>query len=170
MPLRFRRIDLVRDRDFLLEMHCLSNYESETAWARGAAFGQYRAEWLATPQPEQYLSALAESLRDERTVAEVCEVAGAAAGYLWVTFTDVPVYGHVIAEVSDIALAPEHQRRGFGQRLLERAEGAARRRGATLLRSETGAENAASQRLHEKSGFRVYRLRFEKALAAPGGE
>ena len=170
MRLRYRPIDLARDRGFLLELHCLSNYESEAEWARGVPFEQYRTEWLATPQPEQYLSALARSLEVERTLAEVCESGGAAVGYLWVTFADVPEYGQVIAEVSDIALAPEHQRRGLGQRMLAHAEAEARRRGATLLRSETGAANVGSQRLHAKRGFRVYRLGFEKVLGERPGE
>jgi GNAT superfamily N-acetyltransferase len=170
MRLRYRRIELARDRGFLLEMHCLSNYESESEWARRAPFEQYRAEWLATSQPGQYVAALERSLGDERTLAEVCEVAGVAVGYLWVTFADVPEYGQVIAEVSDIALAPEHQRQGLGRRMLAHAEDAARRRGATLLRSETGAANVASQRLHAKSGFRVYRMGFEKVLGETPGE
>jgi GNAT superfamily N-acetyltransferase len=160
-----RPIDIARDRIVLLELHCLANYESETLWARNLSYEDYRSQWLATSQPDQFLTSLEGSLRDPRALAEVWEVEGKTAAFLWVRFTDVPDYNLVIAEIDEIAVLPEYQGQGVGKQLLEYAEIVAHQRGANVLRSETGIDNAASQRLHEKGGFSVYQVRFEKVLS-----
>jgi ribosomal protein S18 acetylase RimI-like enzyme len=167
---RFRAIDVDRDRGILLELHCRINYASDTPWARAQPYERYREKWLTTSQPESYLAHLAETLKDERTIAEMWEdEAGAVTGYLWVTFTDMADYEITVAEVMDIAVVPEYQQRGIGLEMLKHAEEVAHARGARLLRSDTGVENVASQRLHEKTGFKPYRIQYEKALDQ-GGE
>jgi ribosomal protein S18 acetylase RimI-like enzyme len=172
--MRHRRIDVERDRASLLELHCCINYESETPYARRMPYAQYRETWLGTSQPDSYLSHLVESLQDPRTIAEVVEEDGAIVGYLWVTFTDLEDYGLTIAEVMDIAVTPDYQCQGVASELLRRAEVQARRAGATLLRSDTGVENVASQRLHDKLEFRPYRIHYEKvlryAVPSPAGD
>ncbi len=160
----YRRIDIVRDKDTLLEFHCRINYASETPYARRMPYERYRARWLSTSQPEGFLSHLAETMQDERTLAEFLEEHDVVVGYLWLTFHDLLDYDLIIAEVMDLAVAPAYQRRGIGLELLRRAEEVARRQGATLLRSDTGSENVASQRLHEKLEFRLYKLHYEKVL------
>lgn len=162
--LEYRDVHAERDRDTLLTFHCRINYESETPYARRMTYEQYRETWLRTPQPESFLSDLADSMQHERTLAQIVEDNGEVAGYLWVTFTDVPGYDVTIAEIMDLIVAPEHRRRGIGQRMMTTIEKEARKRGATLLRSDTGIENVASQRLHEKVGFRPYRIHYEKVL------
>ncbi len=159
-----RRIDIGKDRDILLEFHCRINYDSETPYARDVAYERYRDRWLHTSQPDAFLSHLAETMQDERTIAEILEDDGVAVGYLWVTFHDVPDYGLTIGEVMDIAVAPEYQRQGIGRQMLRRAEVVARKHGSTLLRSDTGIENVASQRLHESLDFQPHRLSYEKVL------
>jgi ribosomal protein S18 acetylase RimI-like enzyme len=165
--MEYRRIDIVRDRDILLELHCLINYASETPYARRMPYEQYQAKWLSTSQPERFLSHLAETMQDERTLAEFLEEAGVVVGYLWLTFHDLLDYGITIAEVMDLGVAPEYQRQGIGLELLRHAEEVARQQGATLLRSDTGAENVASQGLHEKLEFGLYKLHYEKVLRPP---
>ncbi len=160
----YRVIDPEQDRDLLLEFHCRINYESETPYARSIPYETYRAQWLSTSQPATFLAHLSESKQDERTVAEFLEEDGVAVGYLWTVFYDLPDYDLIIAEVMDIGVAPDHQRRGLGRKLLQHAEDMARREGATLLRSDTGIENVASQQLHEKLEFRPYRICYEKVL------
>lgn len=167
--LRYRRIDINKDRDVLLEFHCRVNYESETSYARSMSYEKYQKKWLSTSQPEEYLSHLAETMEDDRTIAEIWEDDGAVVGYLWATFVDVQGYDVTIAEVMDIAVAPDYQRRGIGTRMLrhveEIAREMARERGAILLRSDTGIENTASQKLHERFGFKPYRIHYEKVLS-----
>jgi len=101
---------------------------------------------------------------DERTIAEIWEEDGRIVGYLWVTFSDIPDYDLTIAEVMDIAVADEYRRRGVGRVMLHHAEDIARKHGAALLRSDTGIENVASQKLHEKMGYNPYRIGYEKIL------
>ena len=55
-------------------------------------------------------------------------------------------------------------RRGIGTQMLERAVSVARSHRADLLRSETGIANLASQGIHEKYGFSVYHMQYEKLL------
>jgi GNAT superfamily N-acetyltransferase len=47
----------------------------------------------------------------------------------------------------DIAVALDYQRKGIGIMMLRHIEELAKERGATLLRSDTGIENMASQKL-----------------------
>lgn len=160
-----RPADVERDRAALLELHCMVNYESESPRAREVSFADYRAKWLSTPQPAEFISALEESLGDVgAAVAEVWEAEAEVAGFLWVRFARASGYDLLIAEVAEVAVAPAHRRRGLGRRMLERAERLARERGAGVLRSETSVENVASRGLHESCGFGVYRLLFEKWL------
>lgn len=160
----YRDIDVKRDRAFLLSFHCRINYESETPYARRMGYEKYQEKWLSTPQPERYLSDLTESVKDERTIAELVMVDGEIAGYLWVTFREVPGYEVIIAEIMDIAVSPAYQRRGVGQQIMRRIENKARQAGATLLRSDTGVENTASQNLHRDMDFRTYKIHYEKVL------
>jgi len=161
---RFRRININEDRDFLLEFHCRINFESETPYARKLPYEEYREKWLSTSQPESFLSDLAKKMKENRTIAEILEIDSVKVGYLWVTFTDVQDYGMTIAGIMDIAVARDYQRRGIGTTMLRHVEELAKEQGATLLRSDTGIENLASQKLHESCGFRPYRIHYEKVL------
>lgn len=148
----------------MLEFHCRINYESETPFARRMHYEQYRTKWLNSSQPQEYLSRLATSMMDNRTVAEMLVHGRNVAGYVWVSFEDVPDYGITIAEIMDIAVDSHYQRQGVGLKIMRHVETKAKERGATLLRSDTGIENVASQRLHEKVGFKPYRIHYEKIL------
>ncbi len=63
----------------------------------------------------------------------------------------------------DIAVAFEYQRHGMGLKMLHRVEELTRRKAqpAALRRRN---ENLASQRLHEKAGFKPCRIHYEKVL------
>jgi ribosomal protein S18 acetylase RimI-like enzyme len=162
--LRFRRIDINKDRDFLLEFHCRINYESETPYMRKSSYEKYRNKWLRTSQPESFLSDLEKTMEENRTIAEILEDDKGKVGYLWVTLTDIQDYSMTVAGIMDIAVAPDYQREGIGTMMLEHIEELAKEKGAALIRSDTGIENIASQRLHEKFGFKPYRIHYEKAL------
>ena len=162
--LHYRIIDFNNDRDILLELHCRINYESETPYARKVSYEQYKEKWLSTSQAESYLFHLTKTMKDKRTIAEILEDDGIVVGYLWVTLTDIEGYDITIAEVMDIAVVPNYRRRGIGLEMMKHIEEMAKKKGATLLRSDTGIENIASQKLHEKSGFKPYRIYYEKVL------
>lgn len=162
--LQYRRINVNKDRDKVLEFHCRINYESETPHARKVPYEQYRQKWLSTMQPETYLSDLSKSMKNKRTIAEILEENGTTIGYLWVTFTEIQGYNMAIAEIMDIIVTPEHQRQGIGLSMLTHIEKIAKDRGATFLRSDTGIENVASQELHRKFGFKIKRIEYEKIL------
>jgi ribosomal protein S18 acetylase RimI-like enzyme len=110
------------------------------------------------------LSDLAETMKDSRTIAEILEDDCVTAGYLWVTFTDVKDYNITIAGIMDIAVSPSYQRKGIGTTILRHIQELSEERKATLLRSDTGIENVASQKLHEGFGFKPYRIHYEKIL------
>ena len=160
----FRAININKDRDILLEFHCRINYESDTPFARTVLFEKYREKWLSTSQPESYLSDLDRTMKDPRTVAEILEDNGVAIGYLWVIFMNIKDYNIIIADIMDIAVAPDYQHRGIGLMMMEHIENIAKERGVTLLRSCTGIENVGSQKLHEKFGFKPYRIDYEQVL------
>jgi GNAT superfamily N-acetyltransferase len=104
-------------------------------------------------------------MKDPRTIADfVINEHGERVGFVWVIFNDIVDYQLVAAEIMDFYIFPEHRRKGIGLAVLQRIEKEAKRRGANLLRSETGVENAASINLHQKFGFEAYRMSFEKRL------
>ncbi len=160
----YREVDIEVDKDALLELHCEANYESETTWAREVPYESYREKWLSTSQPESFISSLRESTKDERTIAEILEEEGEIIGYVWVKFSDIPDYDITLAEIMDIVVVRNYRRRGVGLRLMKRIESLALNRGANLIRSDAGVENTASQRLHERAGFRPYRIVYEKVI------
>ena len=162
--LTHRTVDVDRDKDVLLELHCEANYATETPWARAMDYLTYRAKWLASGQSKSYLTGIARSLKDVRTIMEIWQDDGVDVGYIWVTFHDVEGYGLSFAEVDDISVLPEHQRRGVGNAMLDRVESLAAERGASWIRAETGIEVAASQGLHAKRGFYQFRVGYEKLL------
>ena len=104
-------------------------------------------------------------MKDHRTIAEVIEDSNHnVLGYIWVIFHDVPDYNLTIAEIMDFIIVSSYRRAGLGTKILKYIEDRAIRQGANLLRSETGIENVASQKLHRKLGFEPYRVLFEKQL------
>jgi GNAT superfamily N-acetyltransferase len=131
---------------------------------RKLPYERYREKWLSTSQPESFLSDLAKTMKENRTIAEILEIDSVKVGYLWVTFTDVQDYGITIAGIMDIVVARDYQRRGIGTAMLRHVEELAKGQRATLLRSDTGIENLASQKLQESFGFKPYRIHYEKVL------
>lgn len=163
--MNIRAIDLVKDRQTLLDFHCVTNYEvSDPILRKAYNFEKYREIWMRSHGPEEFLSALAKSMKDPRTIAEFWENGGLVVAYIWVTFMDWPDYNSTGAEINDILVVPEFQRRGIATQIIKHVEELARKRGATLFRSGTGIENVASQKLHAKLGFQTYRVEFEKEL------
>ena len=163
-----RRVDVERDADALFELCSHANYAVSSPWVRSrVSFEQFRDHWLTTPQPREFLGSLTKSLRDSRTVAEVWEVDGEPAGFVWVRFTDIPEYDFTRAEVDDLAVAPAFRRMGIGSRMMGFAEEQSRSHGANALYVDTGWENTPARALYEKQGFREREVRYEKLFRLP---
>lgn len=77
--------------------------------------------------------------------------------------------GTGFARLTSFAVAPSHRGRGIARRLLPALEGAATARGATALRLEVRADNAAAIALYTAAGYRrfaVYPAYYEDDMAA----
>ena len=162
--MNIRKIDLNKDRQTLLEFHCTTNYTSTSPIVRRAYTSeQFREMWMKSRGPEEFISALANSMKDPRTIAEFWENGDIVAAYMWVIFHDWPD-DQVDAEINDILVTPEFQRQGIATQMIKHVEDLARERGATVLRSGTGVENMASRELHAKLGFQTCHMDFEKEI------
>jgi GNAT superfamily N-acetyltransferase len=163
--MNIRAIDIVKDKQTLIDFHCVINYESGSPILRKTyTFERFREIWMSSHGPDEFLSDLSASMKDRRTIAEFWEDGRSIVAYVWVTFTDWPEYNATGAEIKDIMVAPEFQRRGIATQVIKHVEELARERGATELRSGTGIQNAASRELHTKLGFYTQRIEFEKEL------
>lgn len=112
-----------------------------------------------------------------RNVLVVVERDGMVLGYALVALRS----GSALARLYSIALVPEASGTGLGARLLDAAEQAAADRGASIVRLEVRADNAAAIRLYERRGYQRFglvqsyyedgqdALRFEKRLGPVSG-
>lgn len=159
-----RPINLERDRDFVLDLYCLRDWEGLPSWARNHSYRSFRDGWLKTSQPKAFLDSLERSLKDSRTIAEVWLEGDTPVGFLWIVFTDVEEIQSTFAEVRALVVALAHQRRGIGGLMLQHAETEAARRGARSLRSEIATENEAARAMHGKQGYTIATYQYEKLL------
>ena len=164
--LKHVKINLEIDRDYILERHCRINYECDTPWIRKLSYEQYRADWFTNAgQQEGFLSALCDSMKDERTIAEIIKTdSGETVGYLWVSFHSGTASFMCWADVQDIYIEENYRRSGVAAYLMDYAEQSAKQNGAKVIRSGTGSENIASQSMHQKLGYYQYRMEYEKVL------
>ena len=126
------------------------------------SYDDYLKDWFAHP--------------DVTTV--IAEIDGVWAGFFMLThYIDGEASGERVADLVAIAVAPEHQSRGVGRRLLERAIAAAREKQPSVhrIRLVVAEGNARAQRFFSRQGFRSGRgigvypagqraLRMEKSL------
>ena len=164
--IRHREIDIVKDREILFGFHCEINYECESDFAKETPYEIYRKKWLNTEnQVKEYISTLSKSMDDNRTIADILEDEnGIVLGYLWVTFSDIRDYNLSIAEINEIAVTKQFRKSGIGTYAIEYTEKIAKMRGANILRSGTGYGNVSSRGIHERCGFKPYRIEYEKIL------
>ena len=163
--LRHIKIDLEKDKDYILERHCRIAYECDCPWATEISYEQYRENWFSwVGQQEGFLGDLVESMKDERTIAEIIKTeSGETVGFLWVYF-HAEDSKFIRAEVKDIYIEESHRRKGIAEYLMNYAENNVKRNGAKVIRSGTGLKNIKSQRLHEKAGYYKSWFEYEKVL------
>jgi len=110
-------------------------------------------------------------------------------GYMWVQFFDIIGYNETYAEISELAVLPEYQRRGIATKMIKYIENEVRnpapmlkgcgvfantsinkrrtnmhRCGVKFIRSGTGILNIPSQKLQDKLGYKPIWTRYEKKL------
>lgn len=160
-----RKIDLEKDKEYILERHCRINYECDTPWARNTTYDEYRAKWFADKEDvDECLSALKSNMQNINTIAEIIKtIKGEIVGFLWVPFRDAQT-DFPYAEIQDIYIEKPFRRKGIATYLFEYAEKKAKENGAKVIRSGTGIENINSIKLHEKTGYYQYRIEYEKLL------
>jgi len=101
------------------------------------------------------------------------------AGEVLVVRSNEDVVGHVQLtegqapgelEIKSIAVAPAHQRRGVGRRLVEAALAVARERGCVSVRVATAAADVDNLRFYQQLGFRLRTIDRDAFDAASGYE
>jgi hypothetical protein len=81
--MKIRKISIAKDKQTLLDFHCTTNYESASPLLRKTYTAeQYRKVFMQSPGPDEFLSDLAASIRDKRTIAEFWEDAGSITAYV----------------------------------------------------------------------------------------
>ncbi|MEU9146990.1 GNAT family N-acetyltransferase [Streptomyces sp. NPDC048349] len=88
---------------------------------------------------------------------------GAILGTLWVGERDLPGLGPA-PYVWDVAVAPEHRRRGHGRTLMLLAEHAALAAGARRLGLHVHEDNTPARRLYASLGYRDFMVNAAKQL------
>jgi ribosomal protein S18 acetylase RimI-like enzyme len=156
--LHYRPIEFRKDKKIILELQCRINYE------------KYRKKWLSSGQTREFLSRLRKSMKEKRTIAKMVEENNEIVGYMWVQFFDIIGYNETYAEISELAVLPEYQRRGIATKMIKYIENEVRnpapmhRCGVKFIRSGTGILNIPSQKLQDKLGYKPIWTRYEKKL------
>lgn len=89
---------------------------------------------------------------------------GERVGFVHLQLTIDTLTGAGNAHIADLAVAPGHDRRGIGSRLLAEAEDWARRHRCRHLTLAVFPGNQAARALYERRGFGVELLRMVKPL------
>jgi ribosomal protein S18 acetylase RimI-like enzyme len=75
--------------------------------------------------------------------------------------------GQVDAYVGELVVAPAHEGRGVGSRLVRAAEGWAAGRGLAFITLDTGADNGPARGLYTSLGFTLESVRMTKPVGYP---
>ena len=162
--LKYRPIDIKKDKKIILELQCRINYVCESPYFQDKSYKKYRKKWRSSGQTKEFLSRLRKSMKEKRTIAVIVEENKEVVGYMWVQFFDVIGYNITYTEISELAVAPKYQRKGIATRMIKYIEDISRKRGVKYIRSGTGILNIPSQKLQNKLGYKPIWTRYEKKL------
>lgn len=109
-------------------------------------------EQVSLPSPWSKELFEAELKRDQARYF-VAEEDGQIAGYMG--YWEAPQEAHII----NLAVAPDHRKKGLGERMMDHCLEFARKKGAELATLEVRESNEAAKRLYEKCGFIVVAIR-----------
>ena len=110
--------------------------DSEALERARRAFAQFLPAGMATPGHE---------------VRSMVDEAGAIVGYAWFAAEDRPI-GRVVF-IYDIAVYPEHRRKGHGQAALAAIDDYARELGCVGVQLHVFGDNTGARELYRKAGF-----------------
>ncbi|WP_367134032.1 GNAT family N-acetyltransferase [Saccharothrix sp. HUAS TT1] len=137
------------------------------AWA--PVFDSFRAvlgkpiyEALFPDWVSSQAKAVEDVCRDDATAVWVADLRGRAVGFVAVRVGD--------GEIHMLAVDPDHQRRGIGSALTERAVDHLREAGVTLAVVGTGGDpgHAAARRTYERAGFTPFpQVQYYRRLDGP---
>ncbi len=107
--------------------------------------------WNRSPTWEQRKWAVSvEVLRSSPENSFVAELDGSVIGFVSCTVSPVLRIGRIV----DLAVEPDHRRKGIGSRLIERSLNNFRAKGMTIAKIETLEKNEAGRNLYPRFGFR----------------
>lgn len=104
------------------------------------------------PWPEELLAAY---FGDPRALILVAEEGG-LVGFL-IARDESTLWGSRALHIHDLAVDPDHRRRGVGTALLAELKTVARERGVPRIRLEVRLHNEGARRFYEEHGFRAVR-------------
>jgi ribosomal protein S18 acetylase RimI-like enzyme len=71
--LKYRPIDIKRDKEIILELQCQVNYACESPCFQDKSYEKYRKKWRSSGQTKEFLSRLRKSMKEKRTIAVMVE-------------------------------------------------------------------------------------------------
>jgi len=120
---------------------------------------------LGYPTDEDAVGRRLERLeRSETDATWVAEADGELVGLVGIHVSQVLAYDGDAAKVSEIVVDDRYRRRGIGARLMEVAEGEARRRGCVVLFLTTAERRKDAHAFYRSLGFEETGRRFAKSL------
>ena len=114
------------------------NFDDATGWQRSPTWEQRK--WAAS----------VEVLRASPEDSIVAEVDGSVIGFASCTVSPVTRIGRIV----DLAVAPDHRRRGIASLLIDRSLSNFRAKGMAIAKIETLEENEAGRNLYPRFGFK----------------
>ncbi|AGN01179.1 ribosomal-protein-alanine acetyltransferase [Salinarchaeum sp. Harcht-Bsk1] len=152
------------ERADLLAVHRIERAAFSTPWPFEAfeRFVDAPGFLVAVEEPEGAVAASAEGgeatgVGDGAADREGVIGDGGVIGYVVAEVT--PNHGRAFGHVKDLAVHPEHRRRGIASTLLERALVTLAGEGATSVKLEVREDNEAAQALYREFGFAPMRRR-----------
>jgi ribosomal protein S18 acetylase RimI-like enzyme len=104
--------------------------------------------------PAEVLERLVPALREHpTTVVLLAYLSGRAVGIATCFLGFTTFAARPLLNIHDLAVLPEHRRRGVGRALLAGAERSARRRGCVKLTLEVQERNVRARKVYEAAGF-----------------
>ena len=131
-----------------------------------AAVARFWRDYLDVPAAtdESVRGTFEKMSRDSRYCSYVAEEDGIVVGFI--TFVEVLSFddpdGYI--KMNGIAVMPEYRHRGIAQQLTERAEQAARERGANSIGAASSFKRAESQNMLDKLGYQKSAFWFHKVF------
>lgn len=120
--------------------------------AEKVASGNYAEEGAVERSQSEFDTLLPNGLETAgHEIRSMIDDAGEAVGYVWFTIEDRPV-GRVVF-IYDIAVNPEHRRKGHAQAALAAVEDYARANGCIGVMLHVFGSNTGARQLYLKAGF-----------------